>query len=345
MSLKKMICLAAAACMSLAAPVFADELQKPEVSAYAAYVMDADTGEELYSKNADAQAYPGSTTKIMTAILGIELGKAQNMMDKPLNITNDIYDIDSDASVLGIKPGDQITLSNAMTGMMLVSGCDAAVAVAETVTPTEEDFVAKMNDKAAALGAVHTHFANPHGLPNDNHYSTARDMAVMAAYGMKIPEFKAMVSRSEFDMPYIDGGFKHCTSTNEFLTSGFDGANGVKTGTTNAGGPCLVVSATRDGRTVIASIMNSEDRYGDAQKLMSYGFSVLKDAEPAENVYILRHAPAGQTLSDIEEKQQQAAALAAQQEQEKTSSSETTQRTDDKSQTESQDYVPFSPAA
>ena len=344
MSLKKMICLAAAACMTMAAPVFADELQKPDIEAHAAYVMDADTGDELYAKNADDLAYPGSTTKIMTAILGIELGKSQNLMDKPLNITNDIYDIESDASVLGIKPGDQITLSNGMTGMMLVSGCDAAVAVAETVTPTEADFVAKMNEKAAALGASHTHFANPHGLPDTNHYSTAHDMAVIAAYGMKIPEFQDMVSRSEFDMPYMDGGFKHCTSTNEFLTSGFAGTNGIKTGTTNAGGPCLVVSATRDGRTVIASIMNSSDRYGDAQKLMTYAFSALKDAEPAENVYIVRHAPAGQTLSDIQEKQQQAAELAAQQGQEPSSSAATTQKAAGQS-TESKDYVPFSPAA
>ena len=340
MSLKRMLCLAAVACLTLAAPVFADEIQKPDIEAHAAYVMDADTGDELYSKNADDLAYPGSTTKIMTAILGIELGKEQAMMDKPLHITDDIYDIDSDASVLGIKPGDQITLSNGLTGMMLVSGCDAAVAVAETVTPTEADFVAKMNEKAAALGATHTHFANPHGLPDSNHYSTARDMAVIAAYGMKLPEFQSMGSRSEFDMPYMDGGFKHCVSTNEFLTSGFEGANGIKTGTTNAGGPCLVVSATRDGRTVIASIMNSSDRYGDAQKLMTYAFSALK---PTENVYIVRHAPAGQTLSDIQEKQQQAAELASQQTTEQTSDASQTENTP--SQAVDKDYVPFTPAA
>lgn len=173
-----------------------------------------------------------------------------------------------------------------------------------------------MNEKAAALGCTNTHFANPHGLPDSNHYSTARDMATIAAYGMKLPEFRDMVSHSEYDMPYINGGSKHCTTTNYFLTSGFPGANGIKTGTTNAGGPCLVASATQDGRTVIASIMNSDDRFGDAQKLMTYGFSVLKPVEPAENVYILRQAPAGQTLSDIKEKQAQAAELASQQKQE-----------------------------
>ena len=298
MSLKKILCLAAAACLTVSAAVFAD------------------TGDTLYAKNADDRAYPGSTTKIMTCILGVELGKAQGKLDQPINITKDVYDIESDASVLGIDPGDQITLRNAMTGMMTVSGCDATIAVAETVTPSQADFVAKMNEKAAALGCTNTHFANPHGLPDSDHYSTARDMATMAAYGMKLPEFRDMVSHSEYDMPYINGGSKHCTTTNYFLTSGFPGANGIKTGTTNAGGPCLVASATQDGRTVIASIMNSDDRFGDAQKLMSYGFSVLKPVEPAENVYILRQAPAGQTLSDIKEKQAQAAELASQQKKE-----------------------------
>lgn len=147
MSLKKILCLAAAACLTVSAAVFADTPQPPEISAHAAYVMDADTGDTLYAKNADDRAYPGSTTKIMTCILGVELGKAQGKLDQPINITKDVYDIESDASVLGIDPGDQITLRNAMTGMMTVSGCDATIAVAETVTPSQADFVAKMNEK------------------------------------------------------------------------------------------------------------------------------------------------------------------------------------------------------
>ena len=93
---------------NMPAAVFADTPQPPEISAHAAYVMDADTGDTLYAKNADDRAYPGSTTKIMTGILGVELGKAQGKMDQPLNITNDVYNIESDASVLGIDPGDQI---------------------------------------------------------------------------------------------------------------------------------------------------------------------------------------------------------------------------------------------
>ena len=293
MFLKKTIVAALAACFAASSFAFAEEA--PAVKAQAAYVMDADTGDTLYEKNPDQKGYPGSTTKIMTCIVALE--KGQDKMDKAVTITEDSLQLVSDASVLGLQPGDKVTLRNALTGMMLVSGCDAAVDVAATVSPTEQDFVAAMNAKAAEIGATGTHFANPHGLPDGNHYSTARDLAKIAAYGMTMAEFRDIVKRSEFDMPYMTGGYKHCVSTNEFLSSGFPGANGIKTGTTSAGGPCLVVSATQNGRTVIAAILNSSDRYGDAQALMKYGFSVLK---PLENVYVIRKAPAGQTLSGIE---------------------------------------------
>ena len=296
-------------CLSMSVSVFAETVEQPSVDAQMAYVMDADTGNELYAKNPDQRSYPGSTTKVMTCILGIEMGKAQGMLDKPIRITPDSLKLESDASVLGLYPGDEVTLRNAITGMMTVSGCDAAVDVAETVAPTEGDFIYQMNAKAAALGCVNTHFVNPHGLPDSDHYSTVRDMAKIAAYGMTLPEFRDAVSHSEYDMPYINGGTKHCTTTNYFLTSGFPGANGIKTGTTNAGGPCLIVSATQEGRTVIAAIFNSGDRFGDAQKLMKYGFSVL---QPVENVYVMRTAPAGQTLTEVAEKKKKAAELALQ---------------------------------
>ncbi len=291
MSLRKIVTIIAAVGLAASAAA-ASAAELPDVKAQSAYVMDADTGDTLYVKNPDVQGYPGSTTKIMTCIIALEKGK--NKMDQAVVISDDSLRMDSDVSVLGLQPGDQVTLRNALTGMMLVSGCDAAVDIAETVMPTEADFVAAMNEKAGAVGANRTHFTNPHGLPDENHYTTARDLAQIAAYGMKMEEFRNIVSKSEFDMPYITGGYKHCISTNEFLTGGFPGANGVKTGTTNAGGPCLVVSATQNGRTVIAAIVNSEDRYGDAQELMAYGFSVLK---PSENVYVIRKAPAGQKLS------------------------------------------------
>lgn len=295
MSFKKIFLLSLITCFSVSVFSFAEA---PSIRAKAAIVVDADTGDVLYEKNPDQRMYPGSTTKIMTAVLGIELGKTQGKLDQPVTITQDSLELESDASVLGIYPGDQITLRNALKGMMMVSGCDVAVDVAETVMPAQRQFVQAMNDKAAALGAVNTHFVNPHGLPDSEHYTTARDLAKIAVYSMTLPEFRDFVKDNTWDMP-VNGEYKHVTSTNYFLTSGFTGANGIKTGTTNMGGACLVASAVQNGRTVIAVILNSEDRFDDAQTLMTYGFQVLQPIAPEENVYIIRNAPAGQTVSGL----------------------------------------------
>ncbi|MCH4166417.1 MAG: D-alanyl-D-alanine carboxypeptidase [Megasphaera sp.] len=310
MSLRKII-LAAAACLTVTSAGFAETPATPQISAKAAYVMDADSGAEIYAKNAEERMYPGGTTTIMTCILGLE--KGQNVLDKPITIAKDSLTLDSDVSVLGLYSGDKVTLRNAMTGMMTASGCDVAIDVAETVSPTLADFVSQMNSKAAAIGAVHTHFVNSHGLPDNNQYTTAHDMAKIAAYGMGIPEFRSMVSHKTFNMPYMDSGTKTCESTNDFLSSGFQGANGVKTGYTNMGGPCLIASATRDGRTLVAAIMNSEDRFGDAKTLLSYGFQHQgQPSKDDENVYVVRDAPAGQTLTQIAQSQQKAAELETQ---------------------------------
>lgn len=303
MSLKKII-LAVTACLTVTSAGFAETPTAPQISAKAAYVMDADSGAEIYAKNAEGRMYPGGTTTMMTCILGLE--KGQNVLDKAITIAEDSLTLDSDVSVLGLYRGDKVTLRNAMTGMMTASGCDVAIDVAETVSPTQADFVSQMNSKAAAIGADHTNFVNPHGLPDENQYTTARDMAKIAAYGMKIPEFRNMVSHKTFDMPYMDNGTKHCESTNDFLSSDFQGANGIKTGYTDMGGPCLVASATRNGRTLIASIMNSEDRFGDAKALLTYGFQKQdQSSSDDENVYVVRDAPAGQTLTQLAQSQQQ----------------------------------------
>ena len=256
-----------------------------------------------------------------------------------------------DVSRLGIYPGDKVTLRNALTGMMTVGGCDAAYDAAVTVSPSLDSFVQVMNAKAVAIGASHTHFTNPAGLPDENHYSTARDLAKIGAYAMKSADFRGLVNHASFDMPYADSGTKHCETTNEFLTSGFMGADGIKTGATNDGGPCLVASATRNGHTLVASILNSSDRAGDAAALLTYGFAQLAaPAAPvsaatnataaekaavaasravtqaanaynasadAEEAYVLRDAPAGQTLSQIAAQQKQAAQITAENQKEK----------------------------
>ena len=157
--------------------------------------------------------------------------------------------------------------------MMVVSGNDAAVAVAETIGGSVENFAGMMNAEAVKMGAEHSHFVNPNGLTAAGHHTTAVDMARMAAYGLKhYPEFAYIVSLPSYNMKYMDGHTKYVTTTNHFLTSGYSGANGVKTGYTQAAGDCLVASATRDGHTLVVALFNDDDRWVDAPAILDYGF-------------------------------------------------------------------------
>ena len=164
----------------------------------------------------------------------------------------------TEPSCLGIAPGDPISIREALRGMMVVSGNDAAVAVAQTLGGSVAGYAEKMNQEAVKMGATHTNLATHSASsmvisPSLSSPATAIDMAKMAAYGMKnFPEFRYIVGLKSYDVKYMDGREpKHVTTTNHFLTSGYPGANGVKTGFTNAAGECLVASATRDGHTLV----------------------------------------------------------------------------------------------
>ena len=195
----------------------------------------------------------------------------KDKLDKPLHISWEAAN--TEPSSLGIAPGDQITLKEAMRGMMVVSGNDAAVAVAETVGGSVAGFADMMNAEAVKMGATHSHFVNPNGLTAAGHHTTAVDMARMAAYGLKhYPEFAYTVALPSYQMHYIDGHTKYVTTTNHFLTSGYEGASGVKTGYTQAAGDCLVASATRNGHTLVVALFNDDDRWEDAPAILDYGF-------------------------------------------------------------------------
>ena len=241
----------------------------PPTSAEAACLIDADTGRILYRVNPDKWVHPASTTKIVTMITALDQGK--DKLDKPLYISWGAAN--TEPSCLGIAPGDQITLKEAMRGMMVVSGNDAAVAVAETVGGSVAGFADMMNAEAVKIGATHSHFVNPNGLTAAGHHTTAVDMARMAAYGLKhYPEFAYTVALPSYQMRYIDGHTKYVTTTNHFLTSGYEGASGVKTGYTQAAGDCLVASATRNGHTLVVALFNDDDRWEDAPAILDYGF-------------------------------------------------------------------------
>lgn len=252
-----------------AKPVFG---QPPAIGAAAAVVVDGNTGAVYGDKNGNMKMYPASTTKVLTAIIALEEGKAkldQNIVVTPRAMAQD-------GTNLGVRPDMPISLRETLYGMMLVSGNDAAVAVAETVGGSYDRFIEMMNEKAAAIGAVHSHFANPNGLTDPNHYITAEDMAKISVYAMRNPEFRAIVREQKHNMVYRDGMYRIVENRNDFLKSWYLGANGVKTGTTEAAGDCLVASAERNGQLIIVAVYNDKKRFEDVKPWLDYGFQAAQ---------------------------------------------------------------------
>lgn len=241
----------------------------PQVEAEAAVVMAANGRQVLFSKQADAIMYPASTTKIVTLITALEQGNPGSTVIVSSQAAA------CDGSSLDLRAGDKLTLQEALYGMMLVSGNDAAEAIAENVAGSVPAFVKLMNDKAEKIGATRTNFSNPHGLPDPiNHYTTAYDLALITAYGMQNPVFARIVSTRDYDVHFLNRSSTHARNTNKLLAT-FTGANGVKTGYTEAAGDCLVAAANRKGVELIAVVLNSDQRWEDAARLLDYGFQQM----------------------------------------------------------------------
>lgn len=241
----------------------------PPSKAVSAALIDGNTGEVLADKEGSLRIYPASTTKILTCIIALEEGKAkldQNAVISPRAMAQD-------GTNIGLRPDMPLSLHQLLYGMMLISGNDAAVSVAETVGGSYGRFIEMMNEKAASIGVHDSHFANPNGLTDPNHYTTAYDMAKIAAYAMKNPDFRDIVKRPVYPMTYRNGVYRNVENRNEFLTSHYEGANGVKTGMTEAAGDCLVASAERDGRLMIVALYDDTDRWKEARTWLDYGFA------------------------------------------------------------------------
>lgn len=247
----------------VAAALLAAALALPcsAISAQNALLMDAQTGRVIYEKNADKQSLIASTTKIMTALVICE---QTNVLDR-VRIPQEAVGIEG--SSMYLKAGEVLTVQELLYGLMLHSGNDAAVALAIYCGGTVEGFAELMNDKAHRLGMRNTHFVNPNGLDSPGHYSTARDMAVLASYAMENPIFAKTVSTKT-----VTVGERVLRNHNKLLWL-LEGADGVKTGFTKAAGRILVSSCTRLGRRLIAVTMNDRNDWVDHQKLMESGFS------------------------------------------------------------------------
>lgn len=268
----------------------------PILSAQGAILMDAKTGQVLYDRNMNKKLAPASTTKIMTAILAIESGR----LDETTRVS--AHAAATAGSSLNLYPGQIITLRELVTGLLLRSGNDAAVAIAEHLSGSVDAFVEIMNKKAISIGAVHTHFRNPHGLSAPNHLSTAFDLASIARYALLNPTFSQIVSTKETNIEWLDRKGKNqdrnLRNTNKLLWMLSD-ADGVKTGTTNIAGPCLVSSATRDNQRLIAVVLHDHSRWYDSMQLLKYGFDHYDLYEYAEDGTVITALPVENGMTNM----------------------------------------------
>jgi D-alanyl-D-alanine carboxypeptidase len=234
--------------------------------AEAALLCNINKQEVLYSKNANEQLNPASLTKVMTAIVALKYGNLDDVLTASENVEID----ESGASLVGIKAGDTMTLDQALHALLMPSGNDAAVMIAEYISGSVEAFTQKMNEEAVALGATNCHFMNPHGLTEEGHYVTAYDMYLIFQEAIQYDEFVQIITASEYSGVYHDaeGNPKELSfsSTNQFINGNHQVPDGVvviggKTGTTSAAGNCLVLlSKDSSGNPYISVILKCSQR-------------------------------------------------------------------------------------
>ena len=258
------------------------------VAAKAALLVDLNTGRTVYEQDADERIYPASLTKIMTCLLALENG---NLSDVVTVSASALEDLDIDSSVAGLQVGEQMTLENLLYCMMVVSGNDACNVIAEHIAGSITDFVRMMNQRAYELGCLNTHFSNPHGLHDENHYTTAADMAKIAAAAMESDTFRSICSTAQVTIPATNLSGERTLSTTNYMLPGsanpgyaYEGTIGIKTGFTTPAGCCLVAACTKDGRTLLSVVFGAQKTYDEngveqvgsfpqTQALMDWGFT------------------------------------------------------------------------
>jgi D-alanyl-D-alanine carboxypeptidase (penicillin-binding protein 5/6) len=268
------------------------ELLAPDqLIAASAILIEASSGEVVFEKNADEIMYPASTTKIMTALIAIQKME-HDVLPEDVTISANAANQPGDASLVPVSQGEVVKMEDLIVAMLLRSGNDAAVALAEHVGGSESAFVDMMNDYALFLGCKNTHFANPHGYHDPDHYTTARDMAMIARAAMDVETFREAVSTVEYKMPITDFHPTRNLTTNDLFINGLDEKNryyfpeaiGVKTGYHSEAQSCFVGAALRDGVELISVVLYSSDkgRYEDTRRLMEYGFKQFESTTPME---------------------------------------------------------------
>ena len=244
-------------------------------------LMDAKTGKIIYAKNAYEKMYPASTTKLMTAILTLENCK---LTDTAIVSHNAIYSIPVGYSHASLKEDEELTIEQLLNVLLIPSANDAAIVLAEHISGSVEKFSKLMNEKAKSLGCLNTNFVNPNGIQNKNHYSTAYDLALIGKYALKFPDIKRIAMVKQYTLPTTnkyDKTDRIFNATNGLINDDvlnknyYEYATGLKTGYTDASGYCIVSTAKKDDKELIAVILNSNSiskRYSDCKTLFNYGF-------------------------------------------------------------------------
>lgn len=279
-----------------------DGLDAPDTSkAGAALLMDMNSGRLIYGKDTDARMFPASTTKMMTGILALESGK---MGDTVTATFEALQSITLEDSHMGMLIGETLTMTDLLNGMLIYSANDAANVIAVHIGGSMQGFVDMMNAKAQELGMTGTHFANPCGVQDENHYTTAADLAILARYCMQNEQFREIVKTPYYHIAPTNkyGVDRHLTTTNNFLSTVrspnhlFKACTGIKTGTTEAAGHCLVSSAEYNGMSLLAVVLKCPDEnvtdkaysYTISRSLFDFGFNNYKSgilASPGNIVY------------------------------------------------------------
>ena len=244
----------------------------------ACLLMDAPSGQVLFENQADQSMYPASTTKIMTLLLAIEHGD----LEREVTVPDSAADIPADSSRMPVYPGETMCMADLLYGLMMRSGNDAANAVAELCSGSVEAFVQEMNDKAQALGMNNTHFVNPHGYHDKQHYTTARDLAILTREGLTNADFCKVTTCLSYTLPptqkrdslTLTSPYEIFDPESEYY---IDGAAGVKSGYTSHAGFCFVGAYQKNDRTLIAVILGAPSRnraWSDLKRLFAYGMAV-----------------------------------------------------------------------
>lgn len=257
----------------------------PDISARTAAVIDVETGQILYDKHMHVKSFPASITKVLTTIVAIEEGNLGDVVEVSRKAAY------QEGSSIYLKEGEKIRLEELLYGVMLASGNDASVAVAEHISGSVEEFATLMNKKAKQMGARNSNFVNPNGLPDPNHYTTAYDFVLIMRYALKNRVFREITKTKNKTISWSGNEWGRGLRNHNKLLWSYDDITGGKTGYTRTAGRCLTASAKRDGREVAAVVLNDPDDWMDIRKLLDYGLDNYKKVKVIEKGEIVYNLP------------------------------------------------------